>query len=83
MICGGRTPPLGWLRCHGMRMATTDSSKMLDELPVKAGTVGAPPLLLAVPALELVDQLTTSKPRAAPESDPAGNRAATRGRWFQ
>jgi hypothetical protein len=37
-----------------MGMATTDSSEMPTEL-VRAGTVGAPTLLLAGPALELVD----------------------------
>jgi hypothetical protein len=53
-------------------MVRTDSSKMPNELRVQADTVGAPTLLLAGPALELVDRWTTELRvlrRRSPSSD--------------
>jgi len=55
-----------------MGMATTDSPKMANELLVQAGSVGAPTLLLAGPALELVDRWRTELEvlrRRSPGSD--------------
>jgi hypothetical protein len=42
-----------------MEMAATDSSIMSNDLRIPVGTVGAPTVLLAGPALELVHRWTT------------------------
>ena len=73
VICCSRVTPISWLVCcTGIGMVRTDSSKMPNELRVQADTVGAPTLLLAGPALELVDRWTTELQilrRRSPSSD--------------